>query len=262
MTSSAISNPEATTPSSQRCEPGSVNPPIAKWPKSTTQSVENAAAVVQDVISKLNTHLSTGPSKQSAAGVASLFAADSYWRDHLALSWELQTLKTRESIASFLDGNSSLTGVEVDSSTEYRAPRGVAFNPEGTCGGIQSYLSLTTKLGRGRGVVKLVEEEGAWKIWTLFTALEELTGFEEPRGPRRPNGVQHGFHHGRKNWLDRRQDEENFTDSDPDVLIIGTIHSPSSSSPLSPLLLTPPPQAPAKPASAPTRASKCSTCRR
>lgn len=223
MSPSATSVSATTTfPSSQRCEPGSVNPPIAKWPKTCGDGPVDAAAVVQGVVSKLNGFLSEAPSKQAADGVASLFVEDSYWRDHLALSWDLQTLKTSGKIASFLEGNASLTKVEVDASTEHRAPKTQVFDPEGKCKGIMSYLTLTTKLGSGRGIVKLVKEEkGVWRIWTLFTALEELTGFEEPRGPRRPNGVQHGFHHGRKNWLDRRQDEENFTDSDPDVLIIG-----------------------------------------
>lgn len=211
----------APMPSSQRCEPGSVNPPLAKWPNSVTEGRVDAAAVTNDVIGKLHTHLGTAPSKKAAEGVASLFAEDSYWRDHLALSWDLRTLKTRSGIAAFLEDNASLTGIEVDSSTAFRAPKVTDFGPEGKCRGILSYLTVTTQLGRGRGLVRLVQDAGAWKIWVLYTALEELAGFEELRGPRRPNGVQHGFHHGRKNWRDRRQDEESFRGADPDVLIIG-----------------------------------------
>lgn len=225
MSSTIKSEPAGTTPSSQRCEPGSVNPPIAKWPKSAADGPVDAAAVVQGIITKLSTHLNEGPSKQAAEHAASLFAEDSYWRDHLALSWDLRTLKTKGSIAAFLVENSSITGIEVDASTAYRAPKVAVFSPDGTCKGIQSYLKVTTKLGRGRGIVKLVEDVGEWKIWTLFTALEELTGFEEPRGARRPTGVQYGYHHRRKNWLDRREDEKAFKDSDPDVLIIGMLAS-------------------------------------
>ncbi|KAJ4387398.1 hypothetical protein N0V93_007989 [Gnomoniopsis smithogilvyi] len=221
MSPSAISELSGTLPSSQRCEPGSINPPIADWPKSATDGPVDAVAVTKDIIAAFNSHLGKAPSKQAAEGIGSLFSEDSYWRDHLALSWDLKTLKSNKSIAAFLGENSSLTGIEVDESTEFRAPKVAPFSPEGKCKGIVSYLSITTKLGRGRGVVRLVEDGGKWKIWTLFTSLEELKGFEEPLGPRRPNGVQHGFHHGRKNWLDRRREQENFTTSEPDVVIIG-----------------------------------------
>ena len=51
--------------------------------------------------------------------------------------------------------------------------------------------------------------------------LESLTGHEERVGAARPLGVQHGGMPGRKNWLDRRKDEAEYTDGDPDVLIIG-----------------------------------------
>ncbi|CAN8105312.1 unnamed protein product [Discula destructiva] len=226
MSPSAISETPAVLPSSQRCEPGSVNPPLAKWPTSATDGPVDAAAIVQGVIQSLsdNLHkLSTSCTPESAKTAASLFVEDGYWRDHLALSWELRTLKTRSGIACFLKNPKNLSIVEilVDTSTEFRAPKVASFSPEGNCQGIISYLNVTTVRGRGRGVVRLVEDAGNWKIWTLFTNLEEMEGFEEPRGPRRATGVQHGFQDGRKNWLNRRQDEESFTNADPDVLIIG-----------------------------------------
>lgn len=221
MSPSATSEPLGTLPSSQRCEPGSINPPIAKWPTSAADGPVDAVAVTKDVIAAFNSHLGKKPSKQGAESIGSLFLEGSYWRDHLTLSWDLQTLKTAKRIAAFLEDNSSLTGIEVDDSTEFRAPKVAQFSPEGKCKGIISYLSITTKIGGGRGIVRLVEDSGKWKIWTLFTSLEELKGFEEPRGPRRPNGVEHGYHQGRKNWLDRRRDEENFNTSEPDVIIIG-----------------------------------------
>lgn len=218
----AIQSTEAV-PSSQRCEPGSVNIPIAKWPRSAVDGPVDALAVTKDVISKLNSHLATAPSKEAAEGVASLFLDECYWRDHLALSWDLRTLKTKDKIAAFLQGDAGLSQLQlsVDASTDDRSPKVAAFNPDETSKGIVAYLTFTSKVGGGRGFARLAEVDGSWKIWTLFTTLEELKGFEEPIGPRRPNGVEHGFHHGRKNWLDRRRDEENFVDSDPDVLIIG-----------------------------------------
>lgn len=212
-----------SVPSSQRCEPGSVNLPLAPWPKPPKDGPVDGPAIANDIIGKLNTYLSKVPSKEAVDGIASLFLVESYWRDHLALSWDLRTVKSREKIASFLqDHAANLTKVEVDAGSEWKAPKLAPLNPEQTSTGIQAYLTFTTKLGRGRGVVRFVQDvDGTWRIWTLFTSLEELKGFEEPIGPRRPNGVAHGYHSARKNWLDRRRDEENFVNSEPDVLIVG-----------------------------------------
>lgn len=232
-------SPSATTqltttplavPSSQRCEPGSINIPIAKWPKPATDGPLDPLAVANDIVSQLNSYLRKAPSQEGAQGVASLFLSNEscccYWRDHLALSWDLRTLRTQAKIAAFvqeLDAqHANRTQLAVDTSTDFRAPKIVPFNPEQTSRGIVFFVRVETKLGRGHGVVRLAEEkQGAWKIWTLFTSLEELKGFEEPVGPRRPTGVAHGYHKGRKNWLDRRREEENFTNSEPDVLILG-----------------------------------------
>lgn len=208
-------------PSSQRCEPGSVNLAIAEWPKDASDGPVDAVAVAKDVVSKLNSNLSKAPSEEAAEGVASLFLPECYWRDHLALSWDLKTIKNKDKIAAALRENSNLVKLSVDTSTEFRSPKMVAFNPEQTSKGILVCLTFSTKIGRGRGVLRLAQESGSWKIWTMFTGLEELKGFEEPIGPRRPNGVEHGYHRGRKNWLDRRREEQNFLNSSPDVLIIG-----------------------------------------
>lgn len=221
MSPSAITESQSSLPSSQRCEPGSINPPIAKWPQSATDGPIDAVAITRDIIATFNSHLGHAPSKQAAESIGSLFLEESFWRDHLTLSWDLQTLKTSQGIAAFFQNNSSLESLEVDTSTEFRAPKIAHFSPEGKCQGILSYLTITTKLGRGRGIVRLVEHAGQWKIWTLLTSLEELKGFEEPLGFRRPNGVEHGYHHGRKNWLDRRRDEQDFKASEPEVIIIG-----------------------------------------
>lgn len=221
MSPSAAAQSTGKEPSSQRCEPGSVNIPLAKWPQTAVDGPVDARAIAEDVFSKFNSHLAKAPSKEAAEGVASLFLDSCYWRDHLALSWDLHTLKSKDKIATFLLTNTSLSQISIDASTENRAPKVAPFNPKQTSKGIVAYLNFTSKLGSGRGFVRLAEVGGDWKIWTLFTTLEELNGFEEPIGPRRPNGVQHGYHHGRKNWLDRRRDEENYVDSEPDVLIIG-----------------------------------------
>lgn len=214
---------EAPIPSSQRCEPGSVNLPIAKWPITTKEGPVDAESTAKELVSAINSYLAKASSKEAAEGVASLFLDDDcYWRDHLALSWDLKTFKGKAEVTTFLESNSSLTQIAVDTTTEWRKPKFTSFNIDETSKGVLCYISIATKLGSGHGVARLVQDgKGIWKIWTFFTSLEELRGFEEPIGPRRGTGVQHGFHKGRKNWTDRRNDEVNFVDREPDVLIIG-----------------------------------------
>jgi hypothetical protein len=87
---------------------------------------------------------------------------------------------------------------------------------------VQAFLTVETDIGRGSGIVRLVQDHGAWKVFTLYTFLRELKEHEEQVGGRRPNGVAHGEHLSRKNWLDRRKAEENFEDGEePTVLILG-----------------------------------------
>ena len=87
-----------------------------------------------------------------------------------------------------------------------------------------SFLTIETDVGRGRGLVRLLQdqEDGKWKAFTLFTTMHELKGHEETVRGRRPNGVIHGGQPGRKNWQERRKATENFEgDIEPTVLILG-----------------------------------------
>ena len=204
------------TPSSQRIEPGSVNHKPYPWPASLTEESIDAAAIAQNVIHDFNWILADKPEN-----LADFFVEDGFWRDHVATSWHLRTLRGREKIRAFLTQGCNLTRVEIDDSSDFRKPQVINFAPDGDSKGIAFYTKITTKHGSGRGVVRLIEKDDAYRIWVFFTTLEGLTGFEEPLGPRRALGVQHGGQPGRKNWLDRRKEETTFTNSEPDVLIVG-----------------------------------------
>lgn len=208
------------TPSSQRIEPGSVNLKACPWPATTTNESIDAAATASKIIENVNRSLAS----KDFQSLTDLFVQDGYWRDHLASSWSLRTLKGRGKILEYLtQHHPNLTKVEIDTSTDFRKPQVAGFAPAGDTKGIGFFTKITTQHGSGRGVVRLVEKDGEWKIWTFYTALEEINGHEEPVGSNRPEGVKHGANPGRKNWLDIRKHEESFADSDPDVLIIGML---------------------------------------
>lgn len=204
-------------PSAQRIEPGSFIHPPHPWPASATDDAVDAAAIADQTIAAVNRALDA----KNVDDLVNTFAQDCFWRDHVAVSWQLRTLHGGHQIRAFLEKQCHLTKVDIDTTSDLRKPQTTNFAPAGDAKGIYFYTRITTQFGSGRGIVRMIQEGAEWKIWTMFTVLEELKGHEEPVGPRRPNGVEHGGKPGRKNWLERRESTADFVDSEPEVLIIG-----------------------------------------
>ncbi|HQT14124.1 NAD(P)/FAD-dependent oxidoreductase [Reyranella sp.] len=131
-----------------------------------------------------------------------MFDDECYWRDLVAFTWNIVTLESRSAIADML--RARLSDVKPDSFTLSGRP---------------GWFTFETAQGRGTGHVRL--KDG--KAWTFFTALMELKGFEEKKGPSRENGTQHGAFKDRVTWTDRRKADakELGYDRQPDVLVIG-----------------------------------------
>jgi putative flavoprotein involved in K+ transport len=151
-----------------------------------------------------------------------LFHADSYWRDVLALSWNLQTANGADAILKELKlraGRASPYGFCVD--PDRAAPRRVTR--AGTRA-IEAIFRFETAQGRGDGILRLTPDAGdgsKLKAWTLLTALEELKGFEEQLGMARPRGSAYSRDFRGPNWLDQRKASAEYADRDPAVLVIG-----------------------------------------
>jgi hypothetical protein len=110
---------DTSIPSSERPELGSVNIPLGEYPATSTNASVDAKGVAEDIVTRLNDALE----KKDNAAVAALFLQDnSYWRDHLALSWEFRTVKGRSKIQTFLGGSPlHLQKVTADSSGGFRS---------------------------------------------------------------------------------------------------------------------------------------------
>lgn len=184
--------------SHNRVEPGSIDIPIAKYPASAKSSSIDAATIAGNVVEKVNESLSN----KDYDSIANIFIKDGFWRDHLALSWEFHTLKGREKISNFLTKRCRLTKIKIDTSTAVRSPQVCGLDVAGQVKGIQLFITVETDVGTGRGLVRLAEQDSEWKIFTLYTVLQELRGHEEPVNGRRPQGVQHGRDPNRINWQD------------------------------------------------------------
>jgi cation diffusion facilitator CzcD-associated flavoprotein CzcO len=151
-----------------------------------------------------------------------LFHPDSYWRDVLALSWNIQTLNGADAILDELKARAPRavpTGFVID--PDRRAPRQVMR--AGT-NAIEAIFKFETTIGRGSGIVRLIPDASdgnRLKAWTLLTELGELKGFEERLGKERPRGSAYSRDFRGPNWLDLRKASAEYADRDPDVLVVG-----------------------------------------
>jgi cation diffusion facilitator CzcD-associated flavoprotein CzcO len=151
-----------------------------------------------------------------------LFHPDSYWRDVLALSWNLQTLNGADAILKqlYVLGREAAPcnfGIDPDRA----APRHVTR--AGT-NAIEAIFKFETSQGRGSGIIRLIPDAAAdnkLKAWTLLTALDELKGFEERLGSARPRGQSYSRDFRGPNWLDLRRAAAAYADRDPVVLVVG-----------------------------------------
>ena len=213
-------------PSHMRPVPGSVNIAAAKFPQSVkpTQSTQ-PSEIAANFVSSFNSALQ----RKNLLDVSLLFLECGFWRDHLALTWQLRTLQGPARIYDFLKGAATskdgfrIKKIEIDASNVVRAPKIAPVDADGEVMGVQFFLTIDTAIGTELGLVRLVEEAGNWKIFTLYTRLEELKGHEEAIYNRRPRGVEHGGKPGRQNWADRRAAAIDYTDgSEPAVIVVGT----------------------------------------
>lgn len=154
-----------------------------------------------------------------AVRLAALFAQECHWRDILAFAWDLHTVSGASAIAARLAGRAGAV-----------VPRGFALAAERTpprrvtragTEAIEAIFTFETAIGPCNGVVRLVNEGGAPRAWTLATALDEIRGHEDPANGKRWQDVDWKRNFGGENWLDRRKKAVAYADHDPAVLVVG-----------------------------------------
>lgn len=163
-----------------------------------------------------------GPAMESGdvAAVVGLVSDDAWWRDLLALTWDLGTFHGTDAITPMLSANlaqAGLSGVAVV--TDY-AP---SVQGGGTAEAyVEGFFTFETALAVGRGVARLRSYDGEWKAWSVMLGMEDIKGHERALGARRPVGPRHiPGATSQENWADRRREAVAFGDSDPDVVVIG-----------------------------------------
>lgn len=214
-------------PSHMRPVPGSINIAPASFPQPTKAA---KSAQPSEIAATFVVAFNAALKSKCLLDLSLLFLDNGFWRDHLALTWELRTLQGPPRIYDFLKGAATsrdgfrIQHIAVDASNVVRAPKFAPVDADGEVTGVQFFLTIDTIHGTGQGLVRLVEEAGHWKIFTMYSRLEELKGHEQTIFEKRPVGAEHGGKPGRNNWADKRAAALDYTDgSEPAVLVIGMV---------------------------------------
>lgn len=152
--------------------------------------------------------------------VADLFTPDGWWKDRLTTRWDYTTVQGRDRIADLFTANPdglSITDLALDPT----------YPPVELPGAwIQAIFTFAHARGTGSGVVRLVRDEdsGNYRAFTFYTVIEELAGHPATTGDHRIRGVEHGGTRTQVNWADRRTASRDYTDHDPQVVVIGAGH--------------------------------------
>jgi len=152
--------------------------------------IEPASTMFSDWISAFASAFNAGDPDKTAAMFAE---GESYWRDFVAVSWNIVTLEGRDGVARLVREQASSVGpIVVTSTTETPSPTH----------DVEGWFDFETRDIRGRAHVRL--RDG--KCWTLLTSALALRGFEEQAGRTRPEGALHKAAKRRRTWSDQREE--------------------------------------------------------
>jgi len=181
-------------------------------------------SIVDDWLCRFNAamHQTSSSAGEASAGFADLFHDNSFWRDALALSWQLQTITGATDILNSLPAAAAKAGISaITRDHQATAPRLV--NRAGS-DAIEAFFTFTTDVAHCRGILRLTADDNHpdhYRAWTFFTAIDELIGFEEKTERNRPTGQSYSRDFRGPNWLDKRLAAASFENHDPAVLVVG-----------------------------------------
>ena len=151
-------------------------------------AISNIDSIVDDWLCRFNAALHQTSSSTSEApagfadlfpGFADLFHDNSFWRDALALSWQLQTVTGATDILNSLPAAAAKAGISaITLDPQATAPRLV--NRAGN-DAIEAFFTFTTDAAHCRGILRLNADDSYpdhYRAWTFFTAIDALIGFE------------------------------------------------------------------------------------
>jgi cation diffusion facilitator CzcD-associated flavoprotein CzcO len=190
--------------------------------------VSAPATVAAEIFDKWLERFADDLGSGAAERVASHFRDDGYLRDILALTWEFRTFSGPDEIRQGIESVTPATWPrDLRCPPERMAPRILRRSGRTI---LEAYFDFDTAIGRGSAFVRLqldrAEDAGDAdfedpRVWMMLTTLQEIRGFEERIGDRRPDGTEFSYKFGGDNWLATRRKRAQFTDRAPEVLVVG-----------------------------------------
>jgi cation diffusion facilitator CzcD-associated flavoprotein CzcO len=175
--------------------------------------------IANEWLSKFSNVLANG----EAFRLEEVIHPEGWWRDHLAVTWDLRTLHGLPKVIAFLSPVIKSVGLQ----NFKLAPAGLfvplVVKPFDGLEWVESMFTFETAVGEGKGMLRLVKVGATWKAHMLYTALQHLKDVREIIGENRPHGGNNSLAGGVSsgNWLERRHRQNEFIDEDPTIFIIG-----------------------------------------
>ncbi len=176
---------------------------------------EAHVTVVSQWLAAFDATLATG----DARAIAALLPDECYWRDVLALTWDIVTVAGRDTVAQRLAALPPGHRPRRLRVATGRTPPREVMRAGVTC--VEAFYDFDLPDGRGHGVVRLVPDAASptgWLGWTLLTALDAL---DHAAPPATLTEAPHLRDFRGPNWLDLRRVTQAYADRDPAVLVIG-----------------------------------------
>jgi len=174
----------------------------------------------QDLVADWLKRLADALNTERSDALADLFIDGADWRDVVAFTWDMQTTLGKNEISYRLIQTGKLVQPHSFTIASNRtAPQETLRAGDKV---IEAFFTFETNIGHGLGIVRLDLANGdATRARTLLTTLQEISGHEERIGKRRPHGPAYSRDFGGKNWLDLRNEELQYSNRSPEVLIVG-----------------------------------------
>ena len=211
---------------------------------------------LSDAITRWLTDFEHALAAADGMALTALFAPDAHWRDLFALTWNITTVSGVQPVVNALlqhsagtaavsvanpvansTANPAASSAAIPSANPAARPTGCVIDLQRTpprrlmragspC--IEAFFRFETSHLRAQGLLRLHPEAaagGGHQAWTLLTAADEIKGFEESTGSRRPHGDSYSREFQGPNWLDKRRAAVAYADHDPEVLVVGGGHA-------------------------------------
>jgi putative flavoprotein involved in K+ transport len=153
-----------------------------------------------------------------------LFLEESYWRDMVALTWDTCQFWGREAVSEAMlahAASSGITNLHLD--PERSAPHTMQFIGEPF---VELFFAFDTAVGTGKGFARVALDESSktgMRAQLIATGLVALNCAPEPVGRHPRLGFDPAYPG--QTWGEWVAAKSDFSDRDPDVLIVGGSHS-------------------------------------